>query len=186
MALQSRCVHSLAPAISRSLTPAKALSTILNVEKLLSTPHTADQISTLWTAYHASRSGGTGRGFVCASLPSDMHTKLEGVARNYSSFVVPIPRPRPADAGPPKEGESDTAYEFYFMQWAFHERPPVPKTDYSNPFDVPTSKNSTNPHLATVLFTPLQEYKLRQAFATPYLIVTFYTDLVTTHKRVLS
>ncbi|KAG2023148.1 F1 ATPase assembly protein 11 [Coprinopsis cinerea AmutBmut pab1-1] len=165
--------------------PVKPLSTIFNVEKLVSTPHTPEQISTLWTAYHASRSGGTGRGFVCASIPSDMYGKLEKVGQKYPAFVLPVPRPRPDDTGPLKEGENDTAYEFYFMEWAFHERPPVPQADSNIPFEVPSSKNSTNPPLATVLFTPLQEYKSRQTFATPYLIVTFYTDLVTTHQRVL-
>jgi ATP synthase F1 complex assembly factor 1 len=43
----------------------------------------------------------------------------------------------------------------------------------------------TNPPVSTVLFTPLQEYKLRQNFATPYLILTNYTDLVSTHGVVL-
>jgi ATP synthase F1 complex assembly factor 1 len=35
------------------------------------------------------------------------------------------------------------------------------------------------------LFTPLQEYKLRQSFATPYLILTFYPDFAQTHGIVL-
>ncbi|TFK30722.1 F1 ATPase assembly protein 11 [Coprinopsis marcescibilis] len=179
---------SSAPAFTKERkdgSPVKPLSTFFNVEKLFLTPHSAEKIASLWNIYHASRSGGTGRGFVCASLPSTLYSKLEVNGQRYPSFVVPVPRPRPADAGPIQEGESDTAYEFFFMQWLFHERPPVPKSDNSNPFDVPTSKNSTNPPLATVLFTPLQEYKLRQSFATPYLIVTFYTDLVTTHQQVL-
>lgn len=111
---------------------------------------------------------------------------MESVSKRYSAFVVPLPRPRPASAELLKEGENDTAYEFYFMQWSFHEKPPVPNSvDPNNPFDIPSSKNSTNPSLATVLFTPLQEYKSRQTFATPYLITTFYTDLATTHNTVL-
>jgi ATP synthase mitochondrial F1 complex assembly factor 1 len=36
-----------------------------------------------------------------------------------------------------------------------------------------------------VLFTPLQEYKFRQTFAQPYLGLTHYTDLATTHGIVL-
>lgn len=115
----------------------------------------------------------------------DLYKKMEGVSQQYPAFVVPLPRPRPANAEPAKEGESDTAYEFYFMQWSFHEKPPVPKTDQNNPFEIPSSASSTNPPLATVLFTPLQEFKSRQTFATPYLITTFYTDLATTHGTVL-
>lgn len=162
------------------------LSNILNLERLFSAPHTVEQINSLWTIYHAKANGGTGRGAVCASVPLELYKRMENTSQKYPAFVVPIPRPRPADAEPPKEGESDTAYEFYFMQWSFHERPPVPNSaDPNNPFDVPSSKNSTNPPLATVLFTPLQEYKSRQTFATPYLIATFYTDLATTHNTVL-
>ncbi|KAF5336936.1 hypothetical protein D9611_003461 [Ephemerocybe angulata] len=166
--------------------PVKPLSSILNLERIFEKPHTAEQIASLWTVYHAKASGGTGRGAVCASVPLDLYKRMESVAQQYSAFVVPLSRPRPASAEPLKEGESDTAYEFYFMQWLFHEKPPVPRaTDPNNPFDIPSAKNSTNPPLATILFTPLQEYKQRQSFATPYLITTFYTDLATTHNTVL-
>jgi ATP synthase mitochondrial F1 complex assembly factor 1 len=44
---------------------------------------------------------------------------------------------------------------------------------------------TTNPRLATVIFTPLLEYKLRQTFATPYLVLTFYSDLASSHGLVL-
>ena len=37
----------------------------------------------------------------------------------------------------------------------------------------------------TVLFTSLQEYKLRQDYATPHLILTHYTDLAQSHGLVL-
>lgn len=162
------------------------LSTILNLERLFATPHTAEQISSLWTIYHAKANGGSGRGAVCASIPLDIYKRMETIGQQYPAFVVPLPRPRPASAEPLAEGESDTSYEMYFMQWSFHEKPPVPRaTDPNNPFDVPSSKNSTNPPLATILFTPLQEFKQRQTFSTPYLIATFYTDLATTHNTVL-
>jgi ATP synthase F1 complex assembly factor 1 len=68
------------------------LSTILNLQRLLATPHTAGQISALWTAYHASRSGGTGRGFVCASIPLPIYEKMMKNGRCYPTFVVPVPR----------------------------------------------------------------------------------------------
>jgi ATP synthase F1 complex assembly factor 1 len=41
------------------------------------------------------------------------------------------------------------------------------------------------PEPSTVLFIPLQEYKLRTSLATPYLVLTFYTDLSQSHGIVL-
>jgi ATP synthase F1 complex assembly factor 1 len=72
------------------------------------------------------------------------------------------------------------------MQWDFHAPPPVPSGS-DDPFVVPTpsSPEGPNPPTATILFTPLQEYKQRGSFATPYLVLTMYTDLVATHGLVL-
>lgn len=108
---------------------------------------------------------------------------MAGIGQRYSSFVVPVPRVRHPDE-PKLEGEEDTAYEFYFLQWGFHENPPVPTGDlFAKP--VTTSSLGENPRTSTVLFTPLQEYKSRAAFATPYLVLTHYTDLAHTHGIVL-
>lgn len=41
------------------------------------------------------------------------------------------------------------------------------------------------PPPSTVLFTPLAEYKARQEFSQPYLILTHYTDLAASHNVVL-
>ena len=148
------------------------------MDRLLEKPHTAEQISSLWTAYHASRSKGTGRGFICASVPLDIYNKLATIGRKYPAFAVPLPRDTVQD----NSGEAKRAYEFYFLQWGFHEVPPVP----SDPFSKSPSENSApNPQTSTVLLTPLQEYKSRTTFATPYLVLTFYTDLVNSHGLVL-
>ncbi|KAF9229707.1 ATP11-domain-containing protein, partial [Gyrodon lividus] len=159
--------------------PVKPLSSILNVTRLLATSHTSSQISALWTAYHASRTGGTGRGFVCASLPVESYNAMMNVARQYPVFVVPIPRESTPDTC---EG-SGTAHEFYFLQWNFHQPPSAIEPD---PFERATPGSSYDlPQTSTVLFTPLQEYKLRTSFATPYLVLTFYTDLSQSHGIVL-
>jgi len=42
-----------------------------------------------------------------------------------------------------------------------------------------------NPQISTVLFTTLQEYKSKGSYATPYLVLTHYTDLARTHGIVL-
>lgn len=159
--------------------PVKPLSSFFNIPKLLATPHTPSQIFSLWIAYHASRSAGTGRGFVWASLPVESYNTMIAIAKKYPVFVLPVPRqPEPAAAS---EG---TAHEFYFLQWDFHPPPPQPSAADPDPFKPPSSDNAL-PQISTVLFTPLQEYKLRNSFATPYLVLTFYTDLSSSHGLVL-
>ena len=105
--------------------------------------------------------------------------KMLDVASKYPTFVLPVPRENAQGAA---EGSSEPAYEFYLMEWGFHGSPPEPAAA-GDPFAAPTP--SGGPQTSTVLFTPLQEYKLRQAFATPYLVLTHYTDLARSHGLVL-
>lgn len=110
---------------------------------------------------------------------------MAAVGSKYSSFVLPVPRPT-------EEGSEaiETPHEFHFMQWGFHEVPPIPSAAEPDPF-IPstntyqTPDGSTNPPTSTILFTPLQEYKLRNSYATPYLVLTHYTDLARSHGIVL-
>ncbi|KAK0233499.1 ATP11-domain-containing protein [Armillaria fumosa] len=163
--------------LSRCLILYQPLSDILNLPRILKT--TPEQLSALWTAYHASRSDGTGRGFLCAAIPFSLYKKMTTVATKYPSFIIPLPRP---DIDSPAD-ESKMSYEFFFMQWNFHHSPPSP-TRADDPFQASPDAPS-NPPISTVLFTPLQEYKHRTSFATPYLVLTHYTDLVNTHDVVL-
>lgn len=161
------------------------LSGILNTDLLLSKPHTVAQVSALWTALHASRSGGTGRGFICASLPRGTYNSLLSVAQRYPKFVIPIPHAR-TTAGDTKDATSNAAYEFYVLQWDLYHAPPPPHpSDPFAPKAPPEGDKHANPRLATAIFTPLLEYKLRQTFATPYLVLTFYSDLASSHNLVL-
>ena len=161
----------------------QALSTILDLPLIMSKPHTANQISGIWTAYHASRPNSTGRRYICATIPLVMYKKMEQNGRSYPSFVVPIPRIQPEQKIDPScKLEENLAHEFYFLQWAFHASPPIPSPS-DDPFAIPTS--GSNPQTSTILFTPLQEYKIRNSFATPYLILTMYTDFAETHKIIL-
>jgi ATP synthase F1 complex assembly factor 1 len=109
---------------------------------------------------------------------------MSAVAEKYPTFIVPIRHTRRNVSAPSTKGENDSACEFYFLQWDFHGAPPIPTAD---PFaEVTTSEGENpNPKLSTVLFTPLEEYKLRNTFATPYLVLTNYTDLASTHSQVL-
>ncbi|KAF9243754.1 ATP11-domain-containing protein [Melanogaster broomeanus] len=163
-------------ATRKDSSPVKPLSSILNVPRLLATPHTSSQISALWTAYHASRTGGTGKGFLCASLPVESYNTMLSIAKKYPVFVVPVPRESTPDTSPDPNSSSQ-AHEFYFL----HSFRPG-----SRPIPTCASGSSSNlPHVTTVLFTPLQEYKLRTSFATPYLVLTFYPDLAQSHGTVL-
>lgn len=146
----------------------KPLSSILNLPKVVST--TSTQLSSLWTAYHASRSDGTGRGYLCASIPLDLYEKMAQVASKYPTFVIPLPRSVQG------ENKDSTAYEFYYLQWSFHHVPSSLSGDNSARNPLPIS---------TVHFTPLVEFKLRTTFAMPYLVLTNYTDLAQTHGIVL-
>ncbi|KAI0700434.1 ATP11-domain-containing protein [Cytidiella melzeri] len=162
--------------------PVKPLSGILNLEKLSETPHTAEQISLLWRAYHASRSKGTGRGYLCATVPVDAYEKMVSVASKYPSFVLPVPR-EGVEAADEKTPETKKAYEFHFMEWGFHGPPLELKSVTTDLFAKPRPSN--NPQTSTILFTPLQEYKHRASFATPYLVLTNYTDFARSHGIVL-
>jgi len=166
--------------VRKDSSPVKPLSSILNVPRLFSTPHTATQISALWTAYHVSRSGGTGKGYICASLSIELYEKMATVAGKYPVFVVPVLRVKNDQL---EEGEATRAYEFSFLQWCFHGLPPAP-SGIEDPFST-SSTVSNNSQISTILFTPLQEYKMRASFATPYLVLTFYTDLASSHGTIL-
>ncbi|KAJ3860123.1 ATP11 protein-domain-containing protein [Lentinula novae-zelandiae] len=167
--------------------PVKPLGSILNLPRILSV--NASQVSALWTAYHASRSEGTGRGYLCASIPLEAYERMTAVATEYPTFVLPVPRPDP-EAIQVNLNTTETPYEFQFMQWAFHESPPIPSAAEPDPF-VPSTNTyqaadgSSNPPTSSILFTPLQEFKMRNSFATPYLVLTHYTDLARTHGIVL-
>lgn len=49
----------------------------------------------------------------------------------------------------------------------------------------PAGVSDPVPPPSTVLFTPLAEYKARQEYSQPYLILTHYTDLAASHDVVL-
>ncbi|KZV75228.1 ATP11-domain-containing protein [Peniophora sp. CONT] len=167
--------------VRQDSSPIKPLASILNLEKILETPHTSEQISALWTAYHASRGGGTGRGVVCASVPRETYETMLAVAARYPQFILPLPRVAP-------EGEGDQkAYEFFMLQWDAYDAPPPPDvaTDIFAGKAGKSGSESPLPRSATAIFTPLGEYKLRQTFAAPHLALTFYPDFAGSHGLVL-
>jgi ATP synthase mitochondrial F1 complex assembly factor 1 len=166
------------------------LAQILNIPKLLSSPPSPAQLSALWTAFHASRTNGTGRGYLSACIPLSTYETLVSAGRQHPSFIVPLPRAGAVDTvGEGAASESASAYEFFFMQWAFHPTPPLPRPSIlDDPLPTPTltdANAATSLPTATILFTPLLEYKTRTTFATPHLVLTLYPDLAPSFGHVL-
>jgi ATP synthase mitochondrial F1 complex assembly factor 1 len=158
----------------------------------METPHTAEQIGALWTAYHIAKSqSSTSKIYLSATIPTPTYRQLISKVAAYPCFILPLPRPDAQVESAPDA--ADTArgppHEFYFMQWSVHAPPPTPSLDSLPPlFNQPSSSSSQsvpNPPCTTVLFTSLQEYKLRQDYATPHLILTHHTDLAQSHGLVL-
>lgn len=167
-----------------SINDLQPLSTILNFDRLFGTPHTAEQVAVLWNAYHVSRSGGSGLGYLSAAIPADKYEKMLSVAKPYNSFLLPLPREdaQVSEEDVPTEASVRTPTEFFYMQWDFHGSPPDPLAR-DDPFLA--AKPSNLPPTSTILFTPLAEYQAHNSFATPHMVITHYTDLVQTHGLVL-
>jgi len=74
---------------------------------------------------------------------------------------------------------------FAYFNWTFITR----HLRASDPFAPESSSTEDDTHtntcLVTAIFTPLLEYKLCQTFTTPYLVLTFDSDLASTQDLVL-
>ncbi|BGP00228.1 Protein ATP11, mitochondrial [Rhodotorula toruloides] len=139
--------------------PVKPLNDIMDLSKAsdLTTP----ALSQLWTAYHQSK------GFLSAAVPMETYLRMINSARKYPLFVLPLARV----AELPEGQEDASATEMHLLEWSL-----LPQ---------PAGVNEPVPPPSTVLFTPLAEYKARQEYAQPYLILTHYTDLANSHNVVL-
>jgi ATP synthase F1 complex assembly factor 1 len=165
----------------------------MDLAKIMKTPHTAEQIGVLWMAYHAAKSQlPTSKSYLSATIPTATYERLLSKVATYPCFILPLPRPdaqgEPAPSATDTSTAQDTPHEFYFMQWSMHGSPPTPSSDGLPPLfnhSSVSSQSGPNPPCTTVLFTSLQEYKLRQDYATPHLILTHYTDLAQSHGLVL-
>ncbi|KAM0789334.1 hypothetical protein ACM66B_000167 [Microbotryomycetes sp. NB124-2] len=141
--------------------PVKPLHSIMDLTK--ATELNTSALSQLWTTYHQTK------GFLSAAIPVETYNKMVETARKYPMFVLPLGRDVPGEQvdGSGKSG----AVEMHLMEWAL--LPP------------PANVTEIVPAPSTVLFTPLAEYKARQQFSQPYLILTHYTDLAASHDVVL-
>ena len=133
----------------------------MDLQKLLTRqpPPSTEEISALWTAYHASTTSTTKLGAV---IPVETYRRMTSIAQKNPRFVLPLPR----------ELEDGTkGAENIFMEWAV-----VPS---------PSALPAGTPETTTVLFTSLAAYKSHGTFAQPALILTHYTALAISHGIVL-
>ncbi|KAN0061145.1 hypothetical protein ACQY0O_006880 [Thecaphora frezii] len=156
--------------------PVKPLHKILDIEGLKQ--ETPEKISMLWTGYH------TLKGKLSAVIPTSSYVELIRNARSYRQFVLPLPREvvggeeqeaSGADASSASP-QKQQGYEMQYLEWSF-----LPKPASSTGADAADKV----PDPTAVLFTPLAEYKLRQEFAQPVLILTHYTDIADSKGIVL-
>ncbi|KAM0748730.1 ATP11-domain-containing protein [Meredithblackwellia eburnea MCA 4105] len=140
-------------------TPIKPLGDIMDLSKV--SDLSSDNLAQLWTGFHQAK------GFLSAAIPTETYLRMKAVANKYATFVLPLAREIEGETSEEKK----TAVEMHLLQWAF--LPP------------PAGAPTTTPDPSTVLFTPLAEFQSRQSFAQPYLILTHYTDLSSSHSLVL-
>ena len=154
----------------------------------MQSPHTAEHISSLWLIYHGSRSNGTGRGYLSASMTRPQYEAMLARALRYPVFVLPLSRKLAAEEADSTRSQADTT-EFYFMQWDFYDRAEAPSHVDPSSIEVisprPQMGRSLLPHNSSVILTPLEEYKLRGTYAQPRLVITHYPDFAGTHNVVL-
>lgn len=136
---------------SGSPSPVQPLSSFMKLEKVLH--ETPDNIGKLWAGFHIMKNK------VSAVVPAATYVQMIVTAKKFPQFVLPLPRAVKNEAG-----NAENGYEIYYLQWVS-----LPK---------PKEASSNAPPPMAVLFTPLAEYKLRQEYAQPTLVLTHYTELL--------
>ncbi len=139
------------------------------------TPHDADAIAKIWTAYHSAHPT-LSASFLSAYLPTLTYTSMLHLARANPFFVLPLPR----DVASNENGAVETdEYEMFYLQWLFH-----PTSTSSSP-PSPEASPTPLPLTSSVIFTPLEEFKKAGEWAQPQLVLTHYPELAQSHDLVL-
>ncbi|KAJ9099906.1 hypothetical protein QFC21_003911 [Naganishia friedmannii] len=150
----------------------KPLSQILNLDIIYAHPHTTQAISLLWQHYHTAHPTLSST-FLSATIPPKTYASMVDLAKRYPNFVIPLPRdPTGENATPSATGEQP-AFEMFYLQWLFH--PTISMTASSA---TPEGKRDVSKlPIASVIFTPLAEFKNASEWAQPQLVLTHYPDL---------
>jgi ATP synthase F1 complex assembly factor 1 len=157
-----------APAPGRSPCP-QPLSQILNLDLVYAHPHTTADIAALWQHYHTAHPTLSST-FLSATIPPHLYASMVDLARRYPNFVVPLPRDLAGEPSAKADGDAP-AFEMFYLQWLFHPTPSMTRHASEGHREVPPQP------IATVLFTPLAEFKNASEWAQPHLVLTHYPDL---------
>lgn len=116
-------------------------------------------------------------------------------ARQYPQFILPLPRTIvgsiEGDTANVAPGERKQGYEMQYMEWGFLPKPASVEDRSGEVQDVVEQLTTEEKDLiaktppSTVLFTPLAEYKLRQEYAQPVLVLSHFTELASSKGIVL-
>ncbi|KAA1089727.1 hypothetical protein PGT21_028268 [Puccinia graminis f. sp. tritici] len=179
-----RTTETRSPPIAKSKqysSPIKPLDSIIDLNKIAT--QSPSEIRKLWTAYHLSKSDPPKLGAV---IPCATYQEMLQAARKYPSFVVPLAKSSAVDSSEQAK-PADVPYEMQYLQWDFVKQPaPEPRLpDFLSKTPHWTQTTPSTIPATIVMYTPLGEYKLRQTFAQPTLILTHYTDLAESHGIVL-
>ena len=94
-------------------------------------------------------------------------------------FVLPLPRDAPEGSA---DGQIKTdEYQMFYLQWLFHPTEPANVAASLSADGKPTRP----PMTSSVIFTPLEEFKGSGEWAQPYLVLTHYPELASSHGLVL-
>ncbi|WWC91068.1 uncharacterized protein L201_006009 [Kwoniella dendrophila CBS 6074] len=166
----------------------KPLSSIINLPLIHLTPHDANAISQIWTAYHTQHPT-LSNSFLSATLPTSIYKSMISVAKKNPFFVLPLPRLTQAETSngeeANKKGEVQTdEYEMFYLQWIFHPTstqslPPTISSGAGNEIE------EELPLTSSCIFTPLEEFKKQGEWSQPYLVLTHYPELSNSHNLVL-
>jgi ATP synthase F1 complex assembly factor 1 len=135
-------------------------------------PHTTQAISLLWQHYHTAHPTLSST-FLSATIPPKTYSSMVDLAKRYPNFVIPLPRdPTGENQAAPATGEQP-AFEMFYLQWLFHPTPSV-----TSPSATPeATRDIPKLPIASVIFTPLAEFKNASEWAQPQLVLTHYPDL---------
>lgn len=151
------------------------------MDKITSDP--PEKITQLWTQYHTLKNK------LSAVIPAKQYAEMIAKARQYPQFLLPLPRTivgsMEGDTANVAPGERKHGYEMQYMEWGFlPQRNPV-EAPPSTALDAQERERIAQTPPATVLFTPLAEYKLRQEYAQPVLVLSHFTELALSKGIVL-
>ncbi|KAK4162167.1 ATP11 protein-domain-containing protein [Cladorrhinum sp. PSN259] len=115
------------------------LSSILNMEKASTLP--ATEISAIWKYHHATKPNS-----LCAVIPSETFERIEKTARQFPSFVLPVPHP-------------EQGAEIHFLQWTWDAASKSVSVLFTQLAEYKARGEFAQPHTTVTHYTELDKEK---------------------------